>query len=482
MTRMSATDTLWLDMETPQTPMTLGGVFLIDPRSGGPNARQPDQVFDYIEQRLHRVPLLRQKLVRSRTGLAEPLLVQDEDFDLAFHVRRLALSKPGNLEQLKNLVSRLISSSVDMARPPWELYVIEGLDEEPGIPPGAYAILTKFHHSVFDGGSVGAILWEFMQDHPDQKVDPAPREGQISSDDTTSDWLTLPMQAGLDQWMATIKGLNSVGQLVSTAAGRKMASPTVPEEDTAAGNALLAPATRLSAKVTANRVCDFVAVPMDELRDMRNALGKPKVNDLWLAIVAGGLRHYLLAHDSLPERPLMSLCPISVREGHPLDGGNYLSGMRVTLATDIADPIERLAAISRSSAAAKDLAKDLGTSFVENLLGLQPYFVRSQMAKVVATLPERFNLAMPSPANVIVSNAPPPKGGHYFAGGKALTTFAFGPLLEGCGVLHSITGFDFESTVAVTSCREILPDMEFYMDCIRRSVADLKAAGASARA
>lgn len=476
MRRISATDAIWLDMETPQTPMTLGGLIVVDPTPGGKKALKPSEILGYIEERLPRVPALRRKLARSRTGLMEPELVEDEQFDLQFHVRRLALPKPGNLAQLKEQASRIVSRSVDLARPPWELYIIEGLDEEPGISPGAYAVLTKFHHSVFDGGAVGATLWEFMQNDPDEATTPAPREEQPVDDDDQPDWLAWSMQAGFDQWAATVKGLNSIGHVLGSAALRKMQTAFDEAEDTGEASSLLAPKTRLSGTVTANRVLDFMAVPMGDLHTLRTLLGKPKVNDLWLAIVSGGLRHYLVAHDSLPDKPLLSMCPISVRNGDPLSGGNYLSGMRINLATHIADPVERLAAIAQSSSDAKEMAKSLGDSFVENLLGMQPYVVRSQMAKIVAALPEKLNGPMPTPANVIISNAPPPKGGHYFAGGKAVTTFGFGPLFEGCGVLHSITGFDFESTVAVTSCREILPDIEFYVDCIRRSYEDMKTA------
>lgn len=478
MQRLSATDAIWLDLETAQTPMTLGGLTVVDPLAGGKSALLPAQIDEYIAQRLQRVPVLRRKLVFPSAGLATPAMVDDRNFDLSFHVRHLALPKPGNMAQLKELASRLIGSSVDLSRPPWEFYVIEGLSDLPGASQATYAILTKFHHAIFDGGAVGAIQWAFMQDDPDEEIVDAPVSWrpEIESRSVLADFLTLPIQVGFEQWEATIKGMNNMGQVVSSALLKRLATTTDQAPTPDEKQSLLPPKTRLSGKVTANRVLDFVAVPMSELKELRNALGKPKINDIWLAVVAGGLRHYLLAHDGLPEKPLLSMCPISVRDGDPLSGGNYLSGMRVNLATHIADPIERLAVIARSTAGAKEIANDLGDNFVENLLGMQPFVARSQLTKLSAVLPEKLNFTMPSPANVTISNAPPPKGGHYFAGGKAITTFGFGPLFEGCGVLHAITGFDFESTVAVTSCREILPDIEFYMDCIRRSFAELHAA------
>lgn len=478
MNKISATDAVWLDLETPQTPMTLGGLIIVDPNVGSENALRPHQITEYIAQRLHRVPALRRKLVRSRAGLNEPAFVDDPDFDIDFHVRHLALPKPGTLAQLKQLASRLIGSSVDLARPPWEFYIIEGLSDLSGASAETYAIMTKFHHAVFDGGAVGAIQWAFMQDDPDEEVAAATAVLQPTPATTSvlADLLTWPLQAGFEQWEATYKGISNIGQIITSAVLKRMGPTNGEANAPGEKQSLLAPKTRLSGKVTANRVWDFVAVPMDELRELRNALGKPKVNDIWLAIVAGGLRHYLLAHDGLPAKPLLSTCPISVRDGDPLSGGNYLSGMRVNLATDIADPLERLAIIARSTAGAKELAKDLGDNFAENLLGMQPFLVRSQLTKLSSVLPEKLNVTLPSPANVTISNAPPPKGGHYFAGGKAITTYGFGPLFEGCGVLHAITGFDFESTIAVTSCREILPDIEFYMECIQRSYSELQAA------
>lgn len=477
MRRISASDAIFLDLETPNAPLTIGGLIILDPSTAPDSFVRHRDILKYVESRLHLAPNLRRKLVYHPLGLDEPRLIDDPDFDLEFHVRHIALPKPRDWRQLKIMTSRLISRPMDLHRPLWEMYIIEGLEELEGIPSDAFAMLIKLHHAVFDGAAAGATSWAFMQDTPDYEPVPPEKRWVPEREPDLLGWTVSSVQEGVKQWVENVKALPGMGKNLAASAKVSGASEG---GITGSFKHMLAPKTRFQQPVTSHRVWDFVSFPMAEMQAIRAALGKPKMNDLIMAIIAGGLRRYLDHHGELPDAPLQSFCPINVRQGNPIEGGNFVSGMRVSLATDIADPIERLRAITESSVASKEQAQAIGGEFFAQLLAFTPYAIRSRLLGGLLALPEKFETETPFVTNVVISNSPPPKGGHYFTGARVIMSAGYGPIVNLSGIFHAITGLDFESTISVTSCREIMPDPAFYMDCIKASYEEMKQAAAGA--
>lgn len=471
MRRISASDAVFLDMETPSAPLIIGGLFVLDPSTAPGNFVRHRDILNYVESRLHLMANLRRKLVYHPLGLDEPRLIDDPDFDLEFHVRHIALPKPRDWRQLKIMTSRLISRPMDMHRPLWEMYIIEGLEELEGVPENAFAMLFKMHHATFDGKAGGAALWAFMQDTPE--FEPVPPEKRWVPDRKPDalGWTVNSLQEGAKQWLANLKAMPSLGKGM-------LASAQGSAGDLSEGwREMLAPKTRFQNKITTHRVWDFVRFEMADVQKLRAALGKPKMNDLLLTVVGGGLRKYLAKHGELPQRSLLALCPISVRgTGNAAEGGNFVSGMRVALGTDIADPLERLKAIGEASKKGKAQAEAVGGDFMGNMLAMTPYPLRSRMMRGMLGMAERSSASLPGFVNTTVTNAPNPPGGHYFTGAKVLVYAGFGPVVEGGGLFHTITGMDFEVTISVTSCRELLPDVSFYIECLRDSFAELAGA------
>ncbi len=473
MQRISASDAVFLDLETPNAPLIIGGLFLLDPETAPGSFVRHRDILDYVESRLHLAPNLRRKLVYHPLGLDEPRLIDDPDFDVEFHVRHLALPKPRDLRQLKILTSRLISRPMDMHRPLWEMYVIEGLENLEGVSSDAFAMLFKMHHATFDGKAGGAALWAFMQDTPEFEPLPPEKRWVPERRPDLLGWTLSSIQESAQQWISNVKALPSIGK--GLASGIHSTSGTLTEKP----DKLLAPKTRFQQRVSTHRVWDFVRFEMTDVKALRLALGKPKMNDLLLTVIGGALRQYLLHHDELPDKALQVFCPINVRgAGDPNEGGNFVSGMRVALGTDIDNPIERLTKIAAGSQQGKAQAEALGGDFMGDLLSLTPYPLRSRMMRSVMGFPERFNVDAPAVINTVVTNAPNPPGGHYFTGAKVLAYAGFGPVNDFIGLFHTITGMDFEVTISVTSCREILRDIGFYMTCIETSFADLQRAAA----
>jgi diacylglycerol O-acyltransferase / wax synthase len=471
MQRISATDAMFLDIEGPKSPLIIGGLFILDPSTAPGSFVRHRDILTYVESRLHLAPNLRRKLVYHPLGLDEPRLIDDPDFDLEFHVRHIALPRPRDLRQLKILASRVISRPMDLHRPLWEMYIIEGLEAVEGAPSDAFAMLFKMHHATFDGKAGGAALWAFMQDTPEFAPTPPEKRWVPDRVPDAVGWTLSSVQEGIKQLVSNTRSLPSLGKGLWDRAGLSAAEgPAEP-----GGGA--APRTRFQQKLTSHRVFDWVRWEMAEVQELRAALGKPKMNDLLVAVVGGALRRYLDRHHELPQRSLMTFCPISVRgAGDPREGGNQVSGMRATLGTDIADPLGRLAAVAASTKSGKAQIEALGGDFMGSALALTPYFVRSRTMKAMTALADRFDLASRPVANTVITNAPNPPAGHYFTGAKVLSYAGFGPVAEGIGIFHTITGMDFEVTISVTSCRELLPDLSFYMECLRESFAELQAA------
>jgi diacylglycerol O-acyltransferase / wax synthase len=469
MKKISASDAVFLDLETPNGPMIIGGLFILDPSTALGNFVRHRDILSYVETRLHLAPNLRRKLVFHPLGLDEPRLIDDPDFDLEFHVRHIALPKPRDWRQLKIMVSRMISRPMDMHRPLWEMYIIEGLENLEGIPDNAFAMLFKMHHATFDGKAGGAALWAFMQDTPEFSPLPPEKRWVPERRPDFLGWTVSSIQEGAQQWLSNLKAMPDIGRgLVS---GVQNTAKSVANKS----KKMLAPKTRFQQRVTTHRVWDFVRFDIRDVLALRSALGKPKMNDLLLTVIGGALRRYLEHHSELPEESLLAFCPINVRgAGDPKEGGNFVSGMRVVLGTDIANPIERLHVIAKSTMTEKEKAESLGATFLDDFLALSPYPIRARVMRNFIQAPERFNFEAPTTVNTIITNVPNPQGGHYFTGAKVLSYAGFGPINDYLGLFHTITGMDFEVTISVTSCRETLGDIAFYLQCLRDSFAELE--------
>ena len=472
MKRISATDAVFLDLETPNAPMIIGGLFILDPSTAPGSFVRHRDILGYIEDRLHLAPALRRKLVYHPLGLDEPRLIDDPDFDLEFHVRHLGLPKPRDWRQLKILTARLISRPMDMHRPLWEMYLIEGLEALDGIPHDAFGVLLKMHHATFDGIAVGSAIAALLQSTPDYHPTPPTKRWVPERKPDMLGWTISSLQEGMSQWLANIRSTPGVGKGVvatmrqsvadfGSTKGREKAPP---------------PKTRFQQRITTHRVWDFVRFDMNEIQDVRAKLGKPKMNDLLLCLIGGALRGYLEHHGELPPSPLQAFIPVNVRGAQSADeGGNHVSGFRVTLETNIPDPYERLIAIADVTRKAKEQVGAVGGDFAGSLLGMTPYSLRSRLMRGMAGFSEQFDVAMPAVASTVITNAPLPRGGHYFTGAKVITYAGFGPVNDFVGLFHTITGADFEVNISFTSCREILPDVDVYRECLQASYAELKA-------
>jgi diacylglycerol O-acyltransferase / wax synthase len=470
MQQLTGMDAAFLYAETPRAHMAGGGVSIYDP-STAPGGRVTFKgILDHIDKRLHEARVFRQRLVRVPLDLDHPYWIEDPDFDLEFHVRHIALPEPGDWRQLCIQVARLVSRPLDLERPLWELYVIEGLDHVKDVPPGSFCLVTKVHHAAIDGMS-GMEMTSAIHDEIPDAVAPIP----------SGKWRPerVPSTAEL-LWRA---GINNAARPAH--AGRVMAR-AVPQlgrlgnqvrQRTITPPPTTIPRTRWSGPVTAHRVFDAVRFELEDLRTMKGAVERATINDVVLTIVGGALRSYLLAKNELPTDPMIAMAPISVRtEAERGQAGNMVSGMFTTLGTDIADPYERLGVVREGTHNSKEFANALGARTLLDMADLMP----GGLVGLGARSSARLSLAnrMRPVFNTTVTNMPGPRHPLYFAGAELVAMYGAGMITDGMGLIHPVMSYVRDITISFTSCREMLPDPAFYTECLQESFDDLAAATA----
>lgn len=470
MEQLSGQDASFLYFETPHSPMHIGSFFIYDPSTAPSGFVRFKDILAHMESRLHLSRAFRQKLVHVPMNMDHPYWIMDPEFDLEFHVRHIALPSPGDWRQLCIQVARLHSRPLDLSKPLWEMYVIEGLDNVEGCPPGSFAVMTKIHHAIIDGAS-GNEITTFIHDvEPDPKDKPTV---QPYTPEPEPNPLELMARANFNNATQPYRFMEVMTR--SMPGMMRVTQGLGQNEFKTAGQA---PRTRFNGQVTSHRVIDGRSFALDDVKLIKSAVPGATINDAVLALVGGALRHYLEGKDELPDATLIAMAPISVRaEGEKGTAGNQVSAMVVELGSQLGDPLERLKFVFDSTSNSKAITKAIGA---RNLADYSK-FIPSQLAGLASRL-------MTSPAframteqteppfNTTVTNVPGPDIPLYFAGAEAVKFVGFGPVTDNMGLIHPIYSYRGQLAVCFTSCREMLPDPEVYSDCIQQSFDELKAA------
>lgn len=438
--------------------MHIGSLMIYDPSLADGGKVPFRQLLESLEKRLHLARAFRERIVRVPLGLDHPYWINDPDFDLEYHVRHVGLPAPGDWEQLTMLVARLHSRPLDLERPLWEFTVIDGLDNVAGVPRGCFAIASKVHHAAIDGLAGVEIAAAIHDLEPD---------GQPS--EQTEPWNPEPLPAQME--MLTRAGVNSLRQPLRLSKLIKETAPAIRAArnehltfPTAPGDV---PKTRFSGKVSSHRVFDARSFSFEDLRTIRSAIEGATVNDVVLSVCGGALRRYLDGLDELPEASLVAMAPVSVRSVTAASG-NEISNMSVPLRTDIADPMERLDAIRDASSKAKELTEAIGARLLADAAESIPSVTMAMASRLYSRMSERM-----APFNCVVSNVPGPQFKLYSAGAELVTFYGFGPVVDGLGLFIPVFSYDGRLTIAVTSCREMMPDPNIFADGLQASFDDL---------
>jgi diacylglycerol O-acyltransferase len=478
MRRLSGTDSLMLYSDTGRAQNILAPVAFYAPdpaRNGEPLTLR--EILDFVGARLHLVDAFRERLQRVPFGLDNPVWLRDGDFDLEYHVRHTAVPRPGTWEQFTHLIARIGQLPLDLSRPPWELYVIDGLDAIDGFPPGTFATLLKMHHAAVDGVE-GLRIWNVLHETSPDAQPAAP----------TKAWKpeTEPSDLGLVTRAAVHGVTNPVG------AARRMLIPTlrtlpamikpIVQNPLGPSSLGLAERTRFNGPVSPHRVWDAFRFPLADAKAVKDAVPGASVNDVVLAMVGGALRKYLGYRDELPAGSLKALMPVSLRGTSnravgettvsAARGGNAFAMATVPLGTDTEDPLERLRTIMKQTQQSKKFA--MTAPALVQWSDAVPGAIAGTASRAVLRLLNRAGRTLR--VHTPVTNVPGPAHPLYFCGARVLLTAGFAPVVDGMGLIHGVSSCQGLMSVAFTADRDMLPDPASYTAALSDSFEELKKA------
>jgi WS/DGAT/MGAT family acyltransferase len=446
MERMSGLDASFLYFETPNMHMHVVATIVFDPATmqGGYSF---EKIKARIAERLHLAAPLRRRLASVPFRLDHPVWVEDADFDLDYHVRRIGSPVPGTEQELAEVVADIASRPLHRDRPLWELWIIEGLEH------GHVAAVAKMHHCTVDGVSGANLMVHFFDLEQDAKRPAAPAEWEPERKPSELELLASAVVTRLTRPLTALKIIpKTVRALTSFAMTRRrldgpgMAAP------------LTAPRTMFNASITPHRKVAFVEVSLEDVKTVKRAFGTT-VNDVVLAVASGALRRFLEAHDDLPAKSLLATVPVSVRTEEDKDvvGTNKVSAMFSTLATDMEDPVERLMKISEANKGAKEEHNAIGADMLQNWAKFAAPTTFSLAARAYSAL--RAADRHPVVHNLVISNVPGPPFPLYFAGAKIVSLSPLGPVFDGAGLNVTVISYQDRLQWGLIACREVVPDL-----------------------
>ena len=453
--RLAPQDNDFLVWERPGLPMHTAGTQIF--RAG--SLARLDGGIDFAalraatERVLHLVPRYRQKL-RWIPGTRQAVWIDDDHFNLDFHVRHTALPRPGSELQLKRLSARIMEQPLDLSRPLWETWVVEGLEG------GCFATISKIHHCMLDGAA-GMVLSQITMS---RSPEPTCAEGESPR------WLPRPDPSDaelvrdqrLHQLLAPARSAARLVAFLRSGSDRlSEVRRTLRALQSMAGWKLRpASETPINGPVGPHRIFDWTTLPLEEMREMRRAAGC-KLNDVVLAVVAGAVREYMKRRGARPEK-------LDFRVGTPVDvrhdsershiSGNRVSSWVLRLPLAESDPLARLAAIRHETQRRKDAHEAQAIEIVNALHEWLPIDVQAFARGTF---------------NTIVTNVPGPPFPLYFEGAELLAIYPQAPLLEDIGLVTGVVSYDGRLCWGFNADADRLPDLNAYVAGVEASFAEL---------
>lgn len=460
MRRLTGTDSLFLAMETPAWHQHVGGVTILDP---GPEGLSFDAVVERIAERIRYSPKFTWKLARAPLSLDRPVWVDDPDFDVRNHLRRIRVPSPGGAREVGEVVGALVSRQLDRSRPLWEVWILDG------VAGGRVAFVLKYHHCLLDG-MAGADLATTLFDVAPEATKPLvpepseeeQRAGGIDRSEVAWGLLGRGVRLPLS-WGSYAVNLGIKGALMANQWRSDIGSRTI----------LHGPRTRLNGEVGRRRQMTFASVALADVVALKSLHGV-KLNDVVLALCAGAIRDYLLSIGDLPELPLTCSVPVSTRDPDDHTQDNQVSSMFVSLATDVADPVDRLLAIHSSSQSAKEMAKAMSTHQIQSLGDVASPLLLGQAFKAVWAT--QLMSKGPLRTNTVVSNVPGPPVPLYLAGARVTGIFPSSVILAGMGTNFTVLSNVDRLDIGLHVDPDLVEDPWHIADAVPGALADLMAA------
>ena len=456
--RLTVLDELFLHLEGPNTHMHVGGMAIFE----GPAPEYPE-IVDGIQRRLHRVPRFRQKLRFVPFGLGRPVWVDDAHFNLEYHVRHTGLPSPGDMEQLKRLTARIMSQRLDRTKPLWEMWYVEGVAGD------RFAVISKTHHCLVDGVSGADIMSVMMDLQPEPEAIETPPPWRPRPEPTREELFADGLRERLTSPVEAIRMVQSA----------VMDPKSLPNQLLESGRALgaflggtidFAPASTLNQMIGPHRRFETVLTDLGEIKRVKNSLGGT-VNDVVLAVVAGGLRHLLQSRgERLDGLELRAMVPVSVRADHERGAlGNRVASLWAPLPIWEADPLRRLSLVTERMKELKASGQAVGAQLLTTLGEFAPPTILAQAARLTSRQ---------RAYNLVVTNVPGPQLPLYSFGRQMLEVYPVLPLAENTTIGIALLSYNGTIGFGLLGDFDTARDLGVLAEGIEKSLAELLAATA----
>ncbi|MGA2320595.1 MAG: wax ester/triacylglycerol synthase family O-acyltransferase [Solirubrobacteraceae bacterium] len=452
--RLTPIDASFLHQEGPVSHMHVGGVTLVE---GPPPSME--EFFEQIRKRLHLVPRYRHRLAFTALDSGRPVWVDDPSFNLEYHVRHSALPTPGSWQQLQDLTARIFSQQLDRSKPLWEMWLIEGLEDN------RFALITKTHHSVIDGIAgvdLATVLFDLTPDPVN--IAHSGRPWQPHAEPSTAHLLAAGLLGAIRAGIELTEGaLDAMAHPERALARAREAAEGVGEIIWAGLNP--APETPLNVPIGPHRRFAGVGSRLDDFKLVKNTFGGT-VNDVVLAVVAGALRSFLISRGRHTEGvELRALVPVSVRtEDEHHQGGNRIVVMRGPLPVYIADPIQRLRFVSHAMDGLKESKQALGAEVIAGAQSFAPPTILAQASRL------NFSTRL---FNLIVTNVPGPQFPLYVLGREMLEAFPVAFLPQNHALAIAIMSYNGQMNFGLLGDFDALPELDAIGESIAEELATL---------
>ena len=458
---LSHLDASFLALESPSTHMHVGAVVQFEAarlkvQGGGIDI---DRIKGHIRGKLQYIPRYRQRLALV-PATRHPVWVDDEHFNIDYHVRHTSLPRPGTDEQLKLLAGRIVSQQLDRAKPLWELWVVEGLEND------RFAIIAKIHHCMIDGISGIDLTGILLNPIPTSEVEP-PDEWKPRPAPSSTQLVVAEAARATRRTVDSMSSLRSLGsrsrELAVTAGGRTLAALS----SLRSGWLSAASRTPLNPDLGPNRRVDWTQSSLEEIKEIRRALGG-SVNDVLLAVVAGALRHFLMEERdfSVDGIEFRVMVPVSTRQADQRGSlGNQVAMWLVTMPVSEPDPRSRLLKLHKETARLKQTNQALGASTLVELSRGTPLTLISVANRVVGPMVRPFNLT--------VTNVPGPQFPMYLLDAKMIASYPIVPLWSQHGLGLAIFSYDGDLHWGIHADFDAIPDTDRIAAAIGTSIKEL---------
>ncbi len=464
--RLTALDTSFLILEKPNAYMHVASTQIYDAAP----LRQADGGIDFDAVKrahaavLHLIPRYRQKL-RWIPIVGHPVWVDDDRFNLDYHIRHTSLPRPGTDDQLKRLSARIMQQHLDRERPLWETWVVEGLEGD------RFALVTKVHHCMIDGVSGVDLLKTLLSPAPDGRLPeappfiprPAPGTFELLRDEIART-VGLPFQAVRDvrgflrEAVDVRRELGVRGRALAETLGVTLRS---------------ASETPLNRTIGPHRRFEWLRMDVSEIKDARRRLGVGTLNDVVLTIVTGALRRFFQRRQVNPASlDFRVMTPVSVRATDERGTlGNRVSAWVFELPLGESDPRRQLAAIAARTAELKESKQAVGAALLTQVAEWTPSTLLSLGAR---------NSTRLLPFNLVVTNVPGPQQPMYLLGSEILEAYPHVPLAENLGLGIALLSCNGTLCWGLNADYDLVPDLDFFARTLRESFEDVKRAASAA--